>query len=164
MKLFREALLERLVTKHAISEELKARLLSWRHPGFSTHVGEPIPPQDTRVIEDMASYVMRNPVSLKRLVYIDGQQAVVYRALRPNPGLGANSPRPQSARSRTAATRSPLRPCRSRRTRARKRGGRGTALALAGRGKLEEPAGSRGVSPFAGAGSLRGLAPGSAKS
>ncbi len=90
MKLFREALLERLVRKHAISKELKARLLSWRHPGFSTHVGEPIPPDDTRAIEDMASYVVRNPVSLKRLVYIDGQQAVVYRALRPNPSLGAN--------------------------------------------------------------------------
>ena len=30
------------------------------------------------------------PVSLKRLVYIDGQQAVIYRALKPNPSLGAN--------------------------------------------------------------------------
>ena len=38
----------------------------------------------------MASYVVRNPVSLKRLVYIDGHNAVVYRALRPNPSLGAN--------------------------------------------------------------------------
>ena len=90
MKLFRQALLERLVARHAISEELKARLLSWRHPGFSTHVGEPIPPGDTRAIEDMASYIVRNPVSLKRLVYIDGQQAVIYRALKPNPSLGAN--------------------------------------------------------------------------
>ena len=90
MTLFRQALLERLVARHAISEELKVRLLGWRHPGFSTHVGEPIPPNDARAIEDMASYVVRNPVSLKRLVYIDGQQAVIYRALRSNPSLGAN--------------------------------------------------------------------------
>ena len=90
MRLFRQALLERLVTKHAISEELQAKLLSWRHPGFSTHVGEPIPPDEARAIEDMASYVVRNPVSLKRLVYIDGQQAVIYRALKSNPRLGAN--------------------------------------------------------------------------
>lgn len=48
MTLFREALLGRLVSKHAISKELKAKLLSWRHPGFSTHVGEPIPPDDIR--------------------------------------------------------------------------------------------------------------------
>ena len=64
--------------------------MAWRHPGFSTHVGEPIPPNDARAIEDMASYVVRNPVSLKRLVYVDGQQAVIYRALKPNPRFGAN--------------------------------------------------------------------------
>ncbi len=90
MKLFREALLERLVAKHAISEELKAKLLTWQHPGFSTHVGEPIPPNDARAMEDMASYVVRNPVSLKRLVYIDGEKAVIYRALKANHRLGAN--------------------------------------------------------------------------
>lgn len=57
MRLFRKALLERLVSRHAISEQLEAKLLAWRHPGFSTHVGEPIPPHDSRAIEDMASYV-----------------------------------------------------------------------------------------------------------
>jgi hypothetical protein len=64
--------------------------LTWRHPGFSTHVGEPLPSNDARAIEDLASYVVRNPVSLKRVVYIDGQKAVIYRALKPNPRLGAN--------------------------------------------------------------------------
>jgi hypothetical protein len=90
MTLFREALLERLVAEHAISGELQAKLLTWRHPGFSAHAGEPIPPNDARAIEDMASYVVRNPVSLRRLVYIDGHKAVIYRALKPNPRLGAN--------------------------------------------------------------------------
>jgi hypothetical protein len=55
MRLFREALLERLVAKHAISEELEAKLVKWRHPGFSTHVGEPMPANDARAIGDMAS-------------------------------------------------------------------------------------------------------------
>jgi hypothetical protein len=54
---FRERLLARLVEKHAIPEELGAKLLSWRHPGFSVHVGEPIPPDDPKAIEDMADYV-----------------------------------------------------------------------------------------------------------
>jgi hypothetical protein len=31
---------------------------------------------------------VRNPVSLRRLVYIDGHKAVIYRALKPNPGSG----------------------------------------------------------------------------
>ena len=39
------------------------------------HVGDPIPPEDTRAIEDMASYLVRSAISLKRLVYIDGQKA-----------------------------------------------------------------------------------------
>ena len=90
MRLFREALLGRLVDRHAISPELKEKLLAWRHPGFSTHVGEPISPEAPRIIEDMASYLVRNPLSLKRLVYVDGEHAVVYRALKPNPRLGQN--------------------------------------------------------------------------
>jgi hypothetical protein len=89
-RLFRERLLARLVDKHAISQELVAKLMAWRHPGFSAFVGEAIPPENTKAIEDMAGYVVRNPVSLKRLVYVDGQQAVIYRALKPNPRLGQN--------------------------------------------------------------------------
>jgi len=90
MRLFRERLLARLVERHGISEELARKLLAWRHPGFSVHVGKPIAPEDTSAIEDLAGYVVRNPLSLKRLVYIDGQQAVIYRGLRTNPTLGQN--------------------------------------------------------------------------
>jgi hypothetical protein len=90
MRLFRARLLARLVERRAISHELATRLLGWRHPGFSAHVGEPIAAGDTHSLEDMAGYVVRNPLSLKRLVYLDGQQAVIYRALKPNPSLGQN--------------------------------------------------------------------------
>ena len=90
MRLFRERLLTRLVEKHAVSQELATKLLSWKHPGFSAHVGEPIAPENAQAIEDMAGYVTRNPLSLRRLVYIDGRQAVIYKALKPNPTLGRN--------------------------------------------------------------------------
>ena len=89
MKLFRERLLARLTFRHAISEELARKLLAWRHPGFSAHVGEAIPFEDKRAIEDVACYVVRNPLSLKKLVYLDGQKAVLYRS-RMNPSLGRN--------------------------------------------------------------------------
>ena len=65
MKLFRERLLARLRERHAISEDLVRKLLAWRHPGFSA------------------------PLSLKKLVYLDGQKAVLYRS-RMNPSLGRN--------------------------------------------------------------------------
>jgi hypothetical protein len=46
MRLFRERLLGSLLDKRAISQELVRKLLAWRHPGFSAHVGEPIAAED----------------------------------------------------------------------------------------------------------------------
>jgi Transposase zinc-binding domain/Putative transposase len=89
MTLFRERLRASLLDQHAISQELVRKLLAWRHPGFSAHVGEPIPASDQQRLEDTAAYLVRNPLSLKKLVYLDGQQAVLYRS-RMNPGLGRN--------------------------------------------------------------------------
>jgi hypothetical protein len=90
MRLFRERLLARLVEKHAISQPLAQKLMSWRHPGFSAHFGEPIAAEDTQALENVAGYVVRNPLSLQRLVYLDGQQAVIYKGLKHNPTLGRN--------------------------------------------------------------------------
>jgi hypothetical protein len=52
-------------------------------------VGEGIPPQERQRLEDIAAYLVRNPLSLRKLVYLDGQQAVLYRS-RMNPSLGRN--------------------------------------------------------------------------
>lgn len=65
MSLFRERILARLLDRHAISRELVHKLLAWRHPGFSAHVGEPIDPHDKQRLEDTAAYLVRNPISLK---------------------------------------------------------------------------------------------------
>ena len=90
LRLFREQLLARLALKHAISQELATKLMAWRHPGFSAHVGEPIAADDAQALENLAGYVVRNPLSLQRLVYLDGQQAVIYKGLKHNPTLGRN--------------------------------------------------------------------------
>jgi hypothetical protein len=89
MTLFRARLLARLVEARAISKELVAKLLAWRHPGFCAHVGDGIAAQDRRRLEDTAAYLVRNPLSLKKLVYLDGQKAVLYRS-KMNPFLGRN--------------------------------------------------------------------------
>jgi hypothetical protein len=59
-------------------------LLAWRHPGFSAHVGEAIAPEEKRRLEDTAAYLVRSPLSLQKLAYLDGEQAVLYRS-RMNP-------------------------------------------------------------------------------
>jgi hypothetical protein len=89
MSLFRQRLLARLVLAHAISPELVKKLLTWRHPGFSAHVGETIAPTDKLRLCDTAAHLVRNPLSLRKIVYLDGQQAVLYRS-RMNPSLGRN--------------------------------------------------------------------------
>jgi len=89
MMLFRERLLAKLVEKRAISRELVTKLVAWRHPGFSAHVGDTIAAEDKQRLEDTAAYLVRNPLSLKKLVYLDGQQAVLYRS-KLNPFLGRN--------------------------------------------------------------------------
>ena len=43
------------------------------------HVGEAIPLEDKKAIEDVACYLVRAPLSLKKLAYLDGQKAVLYR-------------------------------------------------------------------------------------
>jgi hypothetical protein len=60
-----------------------------KDPGFSAEVGETIPFEDKKAIEDVACYIVRNPLSLKKLVYPDGHKAVLYRS-RMNPSLGRN--------------------------------------------------------------------------
>jgi hypothetical protein len=89
MKLFRQHLLARLVARHAISEELARKLVAWIHPGFSSHIAEAIPFENSKAIEDLACYLVRAPLSLQKLVYLDGQKAVLYRS-RVNPSLGRN--------------------------------------------------------------------------
>jgi hypothetical protein len=63
MSVFRERLLARLVLAHAISPELVKKLLAWKHPGFSAHVGETIAPTDKLRLEDTAACLVRNPLS-----------------------------------------------------------------------------------------------------
>jgi hypothetical protein len=89
MNLFRERLLARLIERHAISEDLARKLLAWRHPGFSAHVGDAVAFEDKTAIEDVACYLVRAPLPLKKLVYLDGQRAELYRS-RMNPSLGRN--------------------------------------------------------------------------
>jgi hypothetical protein len=52
-------------------------------------VGEAISPLDKQRLEDTAAYLVRNPLSLEKLVYLDGHRAVLYRS-RMNPSLGRN--------------------------------------------------------------------------
>jgi len=49
-------------------------------------VGERIEPAHKQRLEDTAAYLVRNALSLRKLVHLDGKRAVIYRS-RMNPSL-----------------------------------------------------------------------------
>jgi hypothetical protein len=88
----RAALEQRVATWKAdlrSKPQIARRLVKHLLGGFSAHVGERIGPQDKQRLLDTAPYLVRNPLSLKKLVYLDAQQAVLYRS-KLNPFLGRN--------------------------------------------------------------------------
>lgn len=58
-------------------------------PASLPTLGETIRPEDKQRLEDTAARLVRNPLSLEKLVSLDGQQAVLYRS-RMNALLGRN--------------------------------------------------------------------------
>jgi hypothetical protein len=77
MKLFRECLLARLIERHAISEDLARKLLAWRHPGFSAHIGRAIPFEEKKAIADVACYLVRAPCRSRARVPRRGEGPLV---------------------------------------------------------------------------------------
>jgi len=65
------------VARHAISEELVAKLLAWCHPGFSARVGKATTFEDKKALVDVACDMVRSPLSLKKLVYLDEGRELV---------------------------------------------------------------------------------------
>jgi hypothetical protein len=63
-----------------------AKLLAWRHPGFSAHVGEPIAPEEKQRLEDTAAYLVRNPLSLKKVNRSANDRRQPWSGRRPWPG------------------------------------------------------------------------------
>ena len=66
------------VEKGLLSEERIELLLSWRRSGFSVHNRVFVHPGDGRGFEALVRYMMRCPVSLKRLRFTPGSPEVVY--------------------------------------------------------------------------------------
>jgi hypothetical protein len=48
--------------------DARAVVVPWEGEGISAHVGDAIPVEDKKAIEDVACYIVRNPLSLKTLV------------------------------------------------------------------------------------------------
>ena len=78
MELFRHKLLGLLRGRGLLSQDRIELLLSWRRSGFSVHNRVYAHPGDGRDFEALVRYMMRSPVSLRRLRFTPGGKQVVY--------------------------------------------------------------------------------------
>jgi hypothetical protein len=85
----RRAVLDFLVENEALSEELRARMLAWRHSGFSAHNEVSVAAEDAEGRKKLAGYMLRAPMSLQKMTYDAATGTVIYRS-RMHAGLKRN--------------------------------------------------------------------------
>ena len=77
---FRCAVLDFLVKNGALSKELRARMLAWRHGGFSAHNEVSVGAGDAEGRKKLAGYMLRAPMSLQKMTYDAASGTVIYRS------------------------------------------------------------------------------------
>ena len=78
---FRRAVLEFLSANEALSEELCAKMLCWRHSGgFSAHNQVRVAGEDREGRMKLAGYMIRAPMSLEKMSYDAATGTVIYRS------------------------------------------------------------------------------------
>ena len=64
---FRHAVLDFLVKNETLADELRSRMLAWRHCGFSAHNAVRVPAEDAEGRKKLAGYMLRAPMSLEKM-------------------------------------------------------------------------------------------------
>ena len=80
-KLFEAEVFRFLRERELLSAERMELIRSWRHSGFNVYVGDPIEPDNRQLLEHIARYLLRAPVSLERLWYNPEAGTVTVRSL-----------------------------------------------------------------------------------
>jgi len=77
---FRRAVLDFLGKNNVLSEELRTRMLAWRHGGFSAHNEVSVAAEDAEGRKKLAGYMLRAPMSLQKMAYDAASGTVIYRS------------------------------------------------------------------------------------
>jgi hypothetical protein len=80
-ELFRASVLKMLQKEGRIDDAFIKMIMAWRHnSGFSVHNEVRILPGDSKGIENLAQYIIRNTFSLAKLSYVESTGTVIYRS------------------------------------------------------------------------------------
>ena len=80
LQVWKAKVFELLLSEGRISPKVVADMHSWRHSGFSVDKSVAISAGDTAGLQRLAEYMLRCPFSLDRIISVNDEGKVVYRA------------------------------------------------------------------------------------
>jgi hypothetical protein len=84
LKLWEKKVFDLLLAEGRITPEVVQQMRTWQHSGFSVDNSVRLAAGDTAGIERLAQYMVRCPFSLERIVSVNPQGKVIYRAEKPD--------------------------------------------------------------------------------
>ena len=79
-ELFRTRIFAELLRHQLISNELVARMKSWKHTGFNVDASRTVAPQNRAEREQLCQYVLRNPFSVEKITLESPTDTIIYRS------------------------------------------------------------------------------------
>ena len=77
-ELFRRRVIQLFVQKGLLQKSFARRLLCWKHSGFSVDNSVGIPAASKKARVNLSQYIIRHPVSLKKIMYIKEKRGILY--------------------------------------------------------------------------------------
>jgi hypothetical protein len=78
-EVFRQRVIKYFVDKGLLESSFARNLLSWKHSGFSVDNSVKIPATSQNARVNLSQYIVRHPVSLKKIFYVKENGTIIYR-------------------------------------------------------------------------------------
>ena len=78
-EVFRRRVMKLFVERGLLQKSFALKLLGWKHVRFSVDNPIPIPTSSWKARVNLSQYIVRHPVSLKKIFYIKENSTVIYR-------------------------------------------------------------------------------------
>jgi len=77
-EVFRKRVIQLFVEKGLLQKSFAQKLLGWKHSGFSVDNSVGIPASSQKARVNLSQYIIRHPVSLKKIMYIKEKGNIIY--------------------------------------------------------------------------------------
>jgi hypothetical protein len=78
-EVFRRRVIKLFVNRGLLERRFALKILSWKHSGFSVDASVCIPASSKKTRVNLSQYIIRHPVSLKKIMYIRENSTIIYK-------------------------------------------------------------------------------------